>query len=799
MRVPLSWLSEFVELKATPEEIAEILTLSGHEVEEIFDPYERLGEIITVKVLEVSAPEELRESCLCKVSDGKEVFTVLTTAKDQITVGQVLAFAKPGSLTFNHLRIDYKTVKGYRSEGCLLSPFEAGISPEKNRLLILDERVEVGRSLYEVLGIKEPVLEIAITPNRGDLLSIYGIARELHLITGWELKPLLIEEKKEAHFTFPGKIVIEDEERCYRYAGRLIKGVKVEESPFFILKRLFLCGQRPINNIVDITNYVLLELGQPLHAFDWHKIRGGEILVRRAKKGERLLFLDGREVELHPEDLVIADRERPLVLAGILGGEESAVEEHTGDVFLESAWFNSKSIRLSTQRHRITTESSYRFERKIDPEGVLLALKRATQLIGEHLCFQAISEIVDVYPKPYEAPSIYISLKQIRKLLGFEVALEKVENILQRLGEVRTKGEIYEVKPPSFRQDLTLPEDIVEEIARLYGYEQIPMTFPKAELFSSKPRPDLLFSKKIKEIFRSFGFFEVITYSFINPESLSKLNLNPQDRRLKAIALDNPISSALSIMRTTLLPGLLETARFNLHREVDNLRIFEVGKIFYPAEGLAEERETLGFLLMGRKGEALWDGKEAKHDLFDLKGILEELALILRVPLKFKPFSKEPFLKTGLSFDIYLEDQKIGFAGAMKKIIVEEFELKEPLWIAELDLDALLVCYLKTQTTLTPRKPPKFPSTFRDISCILDKFIYYETIRDFLFQLQIPYLERVEIVALYEGEPIPQGKKSISLRFWYRAEDRTLKDEEVEKIHEEVAKRLFEHFRAKPR
>ncbi|MCS7149639.1 MAG: phenylalanine--tRNA ligase subunit beta [Caldimicrobium sp.] len=799
MRVPITWLAEFIDLRDTPEKIAEILTLAGHEVEEIFDPYRKLGEIVSVKILEVLRPEDLREVCLCKVTDGKEVYTVLTTAIDQVKSGQVVAFAKPGSMTFDHRRIETKVVKGYESKGSFVSPFEAGVSEIKDRLLIFSEETEIGKSIYDLLQIKEPVLEVAITPNRGDLLSIYGITRELHLITGWDLKVLSLDKEKLPLISYPGRIEIQDTDGCYRYAGRYLRGVKVGESPFFVLKRLFLCGQRPINNIVDITNYVLLELGQPLHAFDWNKIRGGEILIRRANPQEKLTLLDGREIELHEKDLVIADREEALVLAGIMGGESSGVSESTEEIFLESAWFNPKRIRLSGQRHRITTESSYRFERKVDPEGIPLALKRATELILALMPNIEVSEIVDQYPCPYQPPSIDINLRKIHKILGFELGREKIDSFLFKLGEVKCEGEAYSIRPFSYRQDLSLPEDLVEEIARLYGYDQIPTTFPKATIFSARPRSDLIFNKKVKEILRAFGFYETINYSFINPGSIEALNLNPTDRRLDVIRLTNPISHSLSVMRTTLLPGLLETARFNIHREVENLRIFEVGKVFYPAKDLAEEREFLGLLLMGDMVKTPWEGKKRPLDLFDLKGVLEAMSLAMKLPLQLRPGSEEPFLKAGQSFDIYLEGKRVGYAGAMKKLIIEDFDLKEPLFVAELDLEVLVEPYFRAQKNITVNKPPKYPSTFRDITCVMEKNIPFEAIEKFLLNLKLPYLEKVDLVALYEGEPIPQGHKSISLRFWYRAEDHTLRDEEVEKIHEDIAKGLFDHFRAKPR
>jgi len=799
MRVPVSWLSEFIELKGSPEEIAELLTLSGHEVEEVLFPYQKLGELITVKILEVLRPEDLKEVVLCRVTDGQETFEVLTTARDQVSPGLILALAKPGSLTFTHQKVELKEVKRYPSKGMFLSPFEAGLSPEKDALLTFPEGTPLGKSIYEVLGVHEPVLEIALTPNRGDLLSVFGVARELHLITGWELRPPQFEESLYKGGPFPGKIEIHEEEGCFRYVGRLFRGARVTESPFFIHKRLFLCGQRPINNVVDITNYVLLELGQPLHAFDWAKIEGKEVIIRRAKPGERLLMLDGVERTFTKEDLVIADREKALVLAGIMGGEDSGVKAETSEVFLEAAWFNPRWIRLSGQRHRLTTESSYRFERKIDPEGVLRGALRATELLLQTEAIEDFSEIVDLYPRPFERPLIQISQSKIYQVLGFEIEESFLEKTLQKLGEFKAEKGLYEVRPHTFRQDLEIPEDLVEEIARLYGYDRIPATIPQGELGARAPKPELRLSAKVRELLKGFGLFEVITYSFINPETLRKLHLPEDDLRLRVLPLENPIASHLSVMRTTLLPGLLEVARFNASREVEDLALFEIGKVFYPEKELALERLHLGLLLKGEKRLLPWEGHRREYDIFDLKGVLEEFLEALRLPYELKPYSREPFLKKGLSYEVLVKGERVGFGGALKNYILEELDLKRPCLVAELNLSKLLEILTQTEEVFTLKKPPKYPSTFRDVTFLIEKGVPLSQILSFVKTLKVPHLERVELIALYEGPPIPEKEKSVSLRFWYRSEERTLLDEEVNKWQSEAVALLFEHFKARPR
>ena len=800
MRVPLSWLKDFIELKASPEEVAEILTMGGIEVACVEDPYEELGELITVKILEVIQKEDLKEVCICKVTDGKETFTVLTTAKDQVAPGKVVGVAKAGSLTFSGEKVEEKIVKGIKSSGMFLSPYEAGVGEEKDKILEFSEGTPAGRSIYEVLGIKEPVLELEITPNRGDVLSIIGTARELHALTGWELKEPEFEDYLRAGRDFKGEIRIEEKEGCFRYMGRLFDEVEVGESPFFIKKRLWLCGLASINNVVDITNYVLLELGQPLHAFDWEEIKGGKVIVRRANPGEELLLLDGRKITLTNKDLVIADAERPMVLAGVMGGEETGVSEKTKKVFLEAAWFNPKWIRMSSKRHGVSTESSYRFERGIDPNGVETAVLRATQLLIEVAKAQKFSQPVDVYPVKYSPPLISLSEKKLVKYLGFSIPSQEVESILAKVGRVRRIGEVFEVVPYSYRQDLKIEEDLIEEVARIYGYERIPTTYPKGVLYSRGLCSEAKVENRVKTLLSAMGFYQVITYSFISPDFADKLMLPQNDVRRSVIKLSNPISVNQSIMRTTLIPGLLDVACFNFFREVSSLKVFEVGRVFFPAESETGAREELrlGILLMGFKEKDVWYEENRKFDIFDLKGVLEEFFDVIGAEVRLEPYSSESFLKKGRSFDVYLSNEKIGFAGEVKELVLKAYDIKPPVLVAEVDLE-WLKDLVEEGIKKEVKKPPKYPSTFRDVTCIMDKEVKVGDVINFVLSMGIEYLERVACIKIYEGAPIPEGKKSVSLRFWYRAEDRTLTDEEVNKIQERVAKAIFEKFNAQPR
>ncbi|HIE32699.1 MAG TPA: phenylalanine--tRNA ligase subunit beta, partial [Thermodesulfobacteriaceae bacterium] len=512
------------------------------------------------------------------------------------------------------------------------------------------------------------------------------------------------------------EVEILEPDLCYRYAGRLITGVTVGESPFWMAKKLWMCGLRPINNLVDVTNYVLLELGQPLHAFDWEKISGRKILVRRAREGESILTLDGERRALSPDMLVIADAERPVAVAGVMGGEESAVSESTQSVFLESAWFNSISIRRTARALKLSTESSYRFERGVDPEGVILALERATALILEIAGGKVIPGRIDKYPKAWQPQVINLRLTRLKSYLKVDLSEEETAEYLKRIGgEVESKGGVLSFRPPSFRHDLSFEEDLIEEVARLYGYDRLPVSMPVAELSATAPEREEILVNEIKDILRALGFYEVINYSFISPKSLEALELQKNDSRLQVLRLANPLAETQSIMRTTLIPGLLENARFNFFREIQRLKIFEIGKVFFPrGEELPEERISLGLLILGTSQPEFWGGESRRVDIYDLKGVLEALLRELSLAgVELRPYAEEPFLKRGCSFVIEAQGRKVGFAGEVKNYLRHKFELPAPVLLAEIDISGLL------ELPEVPKKfrgLPRYPATSRDLT-----------------------------------------------------------------------------------
>ena len=798
MRVPFSWLKEWVPTEASAEEIAELLTRGGLEVEGVEEAYYFLGPVKAVEILSVTPHPEEEKLKVCEVTDGQERYTIVSRAPG-LKPGLRVALALPGAITFSGQKISETRIRGVLSQGMFLSPYEAGVSEEKDRLLELSPETPLGSPFYEGLD-PEPVLEVAITPNRGDCLSILGVAREVAALTGEKLVfPEMPELPVEADLAAEAPVEILDPSGCFRYAGRLIRGVQVKESPFWLAKRLWMGGLRPINNLVDVTNYVLLELGQPLHAFDWEKIAGGKILVRRAQEGERITTLDGEERVLSPSMLVIADVEKPVALAGIMGGEASAVSSETQEVFLESAWFEPLTIRRTAKALKLSTDSSYRFERGIDPEGVPRALDYAAHLMVKLAGGEVYPGRVDLYPRPWKPQRIALRPAKLERYLQVKLEPQEVQSYLEKIGgEVDFKEGQWIFSSPSHRYDLALEEDLIEEIARLYGYDRLPTRMPRAELTVQAPDREDLFQKRLKEVFWALGFREVITYSFISPQSLKALELSPEDPRNRTLRLANPLSETQSVMRTTLIPGLLETARFNYFREIKRLKIFEIGKVFFPRpEGLPEEPLQVGFLLLGEAFPENWSVSPRPFDIYDLKGLWESLLQVLRLTeVELEPGSGEPFLKGGVSYTLKARGRPLGFMGEIKNYLRHQFELPEPVLVGEINLSRLLELPERPKVF---KELPRYPATSRDLTLIVREDLPVGEIVKYLEGLKWPYLEEILVVDVYKGHPIPPGEKSVTVRLVYRSLERTLKDEEVNAWQESLVPQLLERFEARLR
>ncbi|RLA86142.1 MAG: phenylalanine--tRNA ligase subunit beta [Deltaproteobacteria bacterium] len=789
MRVSYLWLKELVETSLSPQELAELLTMGGLEVEgmeEVGGEFERvfIGEILQIR----PHPRADRLS-LCEVRVGGETLSIVCGATN-IFEGAKVPVALHGAKLAKGVRIKRSKIRGEVSEGMLCSEEELGLGEDSTGIMILPDEAPPGEALEDYLPLKDYILEVSPTPNRGDCLSVLGVAREVAALGGGTLRvpsPEFPEEGPPAEEMV--EVRIEAPELCPRYSARYLWDVKVGPSPLWMRLRLERAGIRAINNVVDITNYVMLELGQPLHAFDYDRIRGGKIVVRKASEGERFLTLDGKERVLDGETLLICDAEGPVAIAGVMGGLESEIEEETERVLLESAHFSPRGIRRTSQRLRLQTASSYRFERGVDPEGTILAASRAAALMRELASAKVSPGVVDAYPLPFKPRQIGMRPERVRSLLGLSLRDEEMMECLRRLGiEVREEGGRWVAVPPSWRFDLEREVDMAEEVARVKGYGAIPEEAPLLRPQETAHRGEERLKREVRQLMVSLGFYEVITYSFISPKSLEALRIPSGDHRASPLPLLNPLSEEQSVMRTSLLPGLLETARFNLSFKNEDVRIFEMRKVFFPRDGLPEERDALAALAMGCWRPRWWKEEGEKVSFYHVKGCVEALCRRLRAEqVEFSPAEGIPYLHPFQGAVVKVEGEEVGCFGRLHPEVAEAFGLPGGVYILEMDLPSL---FGKGKVAVFSPLP-RYPAVVRDLAVVVDEEVPAEEVRRLILSKEVPFLERVEVLDCYRGAPIPEGKKGLAFRLLYRSSSRTLTDEEVNRYHKVVADRLM--------
>jgi len=644
----------------------------------------------------------------------------------------------------------------------------------------------------------DSVLDVEVPSNRPDCLSHVGIAREVAVIEGTQVQlPVGKQPQTKGRAESLTSVEIKDAELCPRYAARLVRGVKIGPSPGWLVERLEAIGQRPINNVADITNYVLHETGQPLHAFDFDKLRGGRIIVRRATSGEKLKTLDGLERALQSDMLVIADAERPVALAGIMGGEESEISEVTTDVLVESAYFNPDSVRRTARSLGMDTEASRRFERGADYENVLQAQERCVQLICELAGGVASENAIDVYPKPFSQRVVHFHSGRVKALTSLSVALTEMIRILTGLGFVAVGNaqspDSFVV--PTWRIDVEQEEDLVEEIARHVGYDKIASEIPPASL-SGEYQPSELKLRVLRRALNAFGFDEAINYSFTQHHE--EFDLIPQfaGKEDSQIELKNSIIEGAAWMRQTLLPGLLTAIRHNLNHGIRDVRLFEIGRIFANSSKaeLPQEHQALALVATGGIVEEDRAQPEREFDFFDLKGALETAVDWMNLaPLSFAQTTAK-HLRVGQAAEIKLTDnRKIGTIGRLSEEIVSSYKFRQPVYVMELDLSALLV----SQEKVAQYVPlPRYPAVVRDLSLLVSRNITFGEILRTVTDRRVADCRAVKLVGTYEGTNVPSGKRSVTLRIEYRSDERTLRDEEVEQRHADLTTSLLQTFGA---
>jgi phenylalanyl-tRNA synthetase beta chain len=799
MKVTLNWLNDYVDLTGlSAEKIAEALTMAGLEVEAVQPIGKELAALIVGEIREVEKHPEADRLSLCKVSTGREILEVVCGAPN-VRPGVLIPLALPGMVLPGGMEVKKAVIRNRPSAGMLCSEKELGLSEDHSGIMILPEGLPLGQPLSRALGLEDCLLEINVTPNRADCLSLIGIAREVSALFDRPLRlPAPAAGPEGEAIRGETSVTILDPQFCPRYAARLMKEVTIGPSPFWLRQRLNSIGLRSINNVVDITNFVLMEYGQPLHAFDWETLEERRIVVRRAQPGESLVTLDGVKRELSTEMLVIADGRKGAALAGIMGGQETEIQPRTRSILIESAFFEPRTIRKTAKRLSISTEASVRFERGVDMEGVLPALHRAARLIQELAGGEVVGGWIDAYPQPQDSYTIYLDPVKTSRFLGIEVSAGEVLEISRRLGlSAVLEGENrIKVNPPSFRRDLTRPVDLIEEMARLIGYDKIPATLPEMTSVAKKEPEPFLLRRRIKEIMASRGFDEIITYSFISDKASSLFPTSRPEAEPSLVRISNPISEDQAVMRSSLVPGLLMTMAKNWSQRKLNLRLFEIGKVFISLNSNSLPLEVTHFcgLWTGRRFPEIHHYQDAGVDFYDLKGVVEELSEALRIQdVSFRAGDPSLYFRPDRYVNIFSNEDVLGEMGEISVQAQTHFDLEEPAFLFDLNLDLLLP---KIGAGVFFRPWPKFPEVTRDMALILDDQVLWRDIQEEIRSLKEVLIEDIELFDLYYGKPIPEGKKNLGVRIHYRSLEKTLSDEQVNAVHEKVLKQVLEKFGA---
>ncbi len=798
MIISTNWLKEYVECSLDPEQLAERLTMVGLEVEALEATHSGLRKVITARVEAIESHPRADRLQLCRVSDGRSEYRIVCGAPN-LKPGCVVPLALPGAELPGGFKLKETKIRGELSQGMLCSQKELQLGDDAAGIWLLQDDLPLGVPLAEALDLEDTLLEIGITPNRGDCLSVIGVAREAAAICGTALRyPRITFTETGPDITRLAAVDVEAADGCPRYSARLIQGVKIGPSPRWLRRRLEAIGLRSINNIVDVTNFVMMELGQPLHAFDFDRLRGGRIVVKWASEGDRFVTLDGVERELHEDTLMICDGAGPVAVAGIMGGLDSEITEATTRVLIESAYFEPTCIRRSSKKLGLRSESSYRFERGIDYGGVVRAVNRAAQLMLEVGGGELATGVIDEYPRPMEPPRLVLRAARCNRYLGLDLSADEMAAKL-RLIEMKVEkldNDRLQVVPPTFRPDIYREVDLIEEIARLTGYDQIPVTFPKAQIYSDPMDPHWKIRQQIKERLLAAGFFEALTYSFISRDALNKLRMEAGGPAPPPVALLNPLSEEQAVMRTSLVPGILQTVGYNFDHGNLDVRLFELSKVFLPRAGepLPDEPFSLVGAISGRRDPRPLYGSEEEVGYEDIKGAVELVLEAFHLPaVNYDVENLPSYFEPLAAARMVCGDSTLGWLGRVHAEVEENFDLKSPVYLFELDFDRLFA--LRAERPMYHRLP-KFPSVKRDMALIVDEDLPVLDPLNFIKEQDEALVERVEIFDIYTGKQVEKGRKSVGYRVIYRAPDRNLRDEEVNRVHEALIEKVVKRFGA---
>jgi phenylalanyl-tRNA synthetase beta chain len=820
MRVPLSWLKEYVDISLPLPELAERMTFAGLEVasiEQIGSEWDR-DKIVVGEIVRVRPHPDADRLTIAVVDHGADEPQAVVTGASNIKVGdhgQKVAFAREGAKLIDgyseerrYITLKPAKIRGVVSAGMVCSEKELGLSDEHEGILILDSDAPVGMPLQDYLG--DAVLDVDLTPNLGRCLSIIGVAREVAALTGQPLKLTEPTMKAEGSATMDQiSIEIADPDLCSRYSATLIRGIKIGASPVWMQQRLRAAGMRPINTIVDITNYVMLEWGQPLHAFDYDKLRARRgddkpmIIVRRANRGEEITTLDGIERKLEPDMLLITDGGGPVAVAGVMGGLDTEISQTTKNVLLESANFNNLNNRRTSEMLKLPSEASLRFGRGLPPGSTVIAARRASEYMRKLAGGVIAKGIADAYPVKQPTKSIDLAPAEVERLLGIKLTRQRIVKILESLGFTCQPGkgsDPIHVTVPYYRLDVDIPADLVEEVARIVGYDKIPDTLLGDVLPPQRRNRSLEDEQRVRDILVGCGLAEVITYSLTNLESVAKLGLVEEGEDSPTyVRVANPLTSDREYMRRTLMNSLLETLRDNL-RFTDRVAVFEVGRVYLPQldQELPAEPRRLAVVMSGPRRPVTWAGATSELlDFYDLKGVLETLLdRLLLTERSFVP-TVHPVFQSGRVAKLLIGDLEVGVLGEVHPLVRENFDLPaQRVCLSEVDLEALLA---QVPPSCYHQQLSRFPAVARDLALVVDEHLPAVEVGDAVAKAGGKLLQKIELFDVYRGAQIPTGKKSLAYTLTYQAMDRTLTDEEVNRLQSRIQKKLEKGLGAEPR
>lgn len=813
MKVSYQWLSQYVDLSGfSAEELAEKLTRSGVEVDVVESLNKGIQQVFVGYVKTREKHPDADKLSVCTVDVGGENDLQIVCGAKNVAAGQKVPVAVIGAKLPGDFKIKRAKLRGVESQGMICSAKELGMNDKllpkeiQEGILVLPENTEVGQNILDVLGLNDQVLELDLTPNRGDCLSMIGVAYEIGAIIGREVKlpdPLegIVHSDTQAKDRISVKISAE--EQCHHYAARYIENVVIGPSPLWMQNCLMAAGVRPINNIVDVTNYVMLEYGQPLHAFDADRLNNGQIDVRLAHEGEKLVTLDDAERILDASMLLITDGEKPVALAGVMGGANSEVTANTRHILLESAKFAGSSVRKTSRQLGLRSEASLRFEKEVNPETVIPALDRAASLLSQYAGGQVAQGVVETAARMVKPVELQLQLEYVNRFLGTELSLTEITDIFARLNfpVVEQAGSSLLVQVPSRRGDITHQVDLLEEIARLHGYDSIPTT-----LISGVTTPGTLTKKQkirrfIRRLLTDSGLHEVVNYSLTHPQEVAGYPGLFQEA--KPIALSMPMSEERSVLKTSLVPNLMDVAVYNRNRAQDDVAVFELGTAFVADEAaitkLPQEKALLALLITGKRGPQHWTGKPGAIDFYDLKGIVEKLLGSLGLSnVKFQA-SRLSGLHPGRAAEILIGQGEnrvlLGWIGQLHPQVQQDKDL-EDTYVAEIALDVL---YEHVDFATVYQPLPRYPSVGRDLAVVVDKGVETADLADKVREVAGSLLESVEVFDVFTGERLGADKKSVALALVYRHPDHTLTDDEVGALHEQVVNHLQQTFAAQLR